>query len=200
MTLDWAALLGGDAGWVLVANLPYNVATPLVSTCSTASPAIERMLVMVQREVGERLAAAPGTPAYGAVQVKVAYWADGADRRARAGVGVRAPAEGRVGARRDRPPRAAARPTPTPLFALVRTAFGQRRKMLRRSLAGVVDAGAVRRRRHRPDGPARGARRRRLGAGWPTAVGARDVGRGRGAGQADAVAAHHRASATTATT
>ena len=61
---------------MLVANLPYNIATPLVADLLDGVPAIRRMLVMVQREVAERLAAAPGTPAYGAVSVKVAYWAD----------------------------------------------------------------------------------------------------------------------------
>ena len=60
MALDWPALLGDGAGWVLVANLPYNVATPLVADLLDGVPAIERMLVMVQREVGERLAAGPG--------------------------------------------------------------------------------------------------------------------------------------------
>ncbi len=103
MALDWDALLGGHTGWVLVANLPYNVATPLVCDLLDGVPAIERMLVMVQREVGERLAATAGSPAYGAVSVKVAYWATLADRRRRAGVGLRAPSQRRVGARRDRP-------------------------------------------------------------------------------------------------
>ena len=93
---------------MLVANLPYNVATPLVADLLDDVPAIERMLVMVQREVGERLAAGPGTKAYGAVSVKVAYWADGRGRRPRAADGVPAPAEGRVGARRHPP----ARPCP----------------------------------------------------------------------------------------
>ena len=54
-------------GWVLVANLPYNVATPLVADLLDGVPAMARMLVMVQREVGERLAAGPGDDAYGAV-------------------------------------------------------------------------------------------------------------------------------------
>ncbi len=58
-----------------MANLPYNVATPLVCDLLDGVPAIDRMLVMVQREVGERLAAAPGDPAYGIPSVKVAYWA-----------------------------------------------------------------------------------------------------------------------------
>ncbi|MDP9074926.1 MAG: 16S rRNA (adenine(1518)-N(6)/adenine(1519)-N(6))-dimethyltransferase, partial [Actinomycetota bacterium] len=73
LRLDWQALTGaGPDPWVLVANLPYNVATPLVADLLDFVPAIGRMLVMVQREVGERLAAQPGTKAYGAVSVKVA--------------------------------------------------------------------------------------------------------------------------------
>ena len=67
-------LAGGDR-WTLVANLPYNVATPLVCDLLDDVPAIEPMLVMVQREVAERFAAAPGSKQYGAVSVKIAYWA-----------------------------------------------------------------------------------------------------------------------------
>lgn len=139
MTLDWDRLLdrGDDASWVLVANLPYNVATPLVCDVLDDVPAITRMLVMVQREVGERLAAAPGSRAYGAVSVKVAFWAT-------------ARLIGSVPATVFMPqPKVESalveivrRPPPDvpadELFALVRTAFGQRRKMLRRSLAGVI--------------------------------------------------------------
>jgi 16S rRNA (adenine1518-N6/adenine1519-N6)-dimethyltransferase len=70
LRLDWATVLGHvDSGWVLVANLPYNVATPLVADLLDGVPAIERMLVMVQKEVGERLAAWAGDEAYGAVSV-----------------------------------------------------------------------------------------------------------------------------------
>ena len=86
LTLDWAALLdddgdtgadsgGHDAPWVLVANLPYNVAVPVIVRVLEEAPAVASMLVMVQREVGERLAAVPGTKSYGAVSVKVAYYA-----------------------------------------------------------------------------------------------------------------------------
>ena len=53
---------------VMVANLPYGVATPVLIR---ALPTIERFCVMVQREIGERLFAAPGTKAYGAVSVLV---------------------------------------------------------------------------------------------------------------------------------
>jgi 16S rRNA (adenine1518-N6/adenine1519-N6)-dimethyltransferase len=138
MRLDWPALLGGERGWVLVANLPYNVATPLVCDLLDRVPAIERMLVMVQREVGERLVAAPRSAGYGAVSVKVAYWAS-ARLAGMVPAAVFMPKPNVESAlveivRRD-PPDVA----PEPLFALVRTAFGQRRKMLRRSLAGVVD-------------------------------------------------------------
>ena len=139
MRLDWDALLGGEGGWALVANLPYNVATPLVCDLLDGVPGIERMLVMVQREVADRLVAAPRSPAYGAVSVKVAFWA-----RARivgevpAAVFVPRPnVESALVEIRRRPPPEVA---PKALFALVRTAFGQRRKMLRRSLAGVVSA------------------------------------------------------------
>ena len=76
MALDWPEVLGPDPGWVMVANLPYNIATPLVADLLDGVPAIERMVIMVQREVGERLVALPGNRQYGAVSVKVAYWAE----------------------------------------------------------------------------------------------------------------------------
>lgn len=142
MALDWQALLGpptADRPWALVANLPYNIATPLVLDLLAGVPQIERMLVMVQLEVGERLAAAPGSSPYGIPSVKVAWWADARvvgkvpptvfvpppkvdsalveiRRRAPAGTDVERQA----------------------VFELVEAGFNQRRKMLRRSLAGRV--------------------------------------------------------------
>ncbi|MGC1513789.1 MAG: rRNA adenine dimethyltransferase family protein, partial [Acidimicrobiales bacterium] len=62
LDLDWKALLS-DPPWVLVANLPYNVATMVVADLLDEVPAISSMLVMVQREVGERMAAHVGSPA-----------------------------------------------------------------------------------------------------------------------------------------
>ena len=143
MNADWTGILLGAPSWMLVANLPYNIATPLVADLLDKVPAIEKMVVMVQREVGERLAAGPGHPAYGAVSVKVSYWA-----KARL-----------LG---DVPPTVfmprpkvmstiveiTRRPAPAVdagvdrqlVFALVRAGFGHRRKMLRRSLAGLVTA------------------------------------------------------------
>lgn len=74
MTADWSTLLHGEP-WTVVANLPYNVAVPVVIRLLSDEPRVERMVVMVQREVGERLAAAPGSEPYGAVSVRVAYFA-----------------------------------------------------------------------------------------------------------------------------
>jgi len=75
MRTEWPSLLRGD-GWVVVANLPYNVAVPVVMGILQDAPMVDRMLVMVQREVGERLAAGPGDARYGAVSVRVAFRAE----------------------------------------------------------------------------------------------------------------------------
>jgi len=158
LTLDWDEVLGGGVGapgedrWALVANLPYNVATPLVLDLLAGVPAIDRMLVMVQREVGERLAAAPGSKAYGIPSVKVAY-------RAEAEVVGRVPPtvflpQPRVESalvRLRRLPEPPVDTDPERLFRLVEAGFGQRRKMLRRSLASLVDPSAFERAGVRPD-------------------------------------------------
>ena len=139
MSIDWDALLGTHRDWVMVANLPYNVATPLVCDLLDGVPQVARMLVMVQREVGERFCAAPRTPACGAVTVKVAYWATARIAGfVPASVFVPRPkVESALADIRRRPAPAVDVP-PDELFHLVRTAFVHRRKMLRRSLAGVV--------------------------------------------------------------
>ena len=139
-TVDWDQLLGPAGGWVLVANLPYNVATTLVLELLERVPRIERMLVMVQREVAERLAAGVGDPAYGIPSVKAAWWAD-AELVGRVPATVFVPQPRvesalvrlvrRPASRGDERHRAV-------VFRLVDTGFGQRRKMLRRSLAEVV--------------------------------------------------------------
>ena len=143
LRLDWAELLGDEGPWVLVANLPYNVATPLVMTLLEKAPMIGRMLVMVQREAGERLAAGPGDHAYGAVSVKLAY-------RARASVVGRVPAtvfvpqpnvESVLVSVVRRPARAV-EVDEARFFELVEAGFAHRRKMLRGALAGLVDEAA----------------------------------------------------------
>jgi 16S rRNA (adenine1518-N6/adenine1519-N6)-dimethyltransferase len=143
-TLGWAAQLDPAHRWTLVANLPYNVATPLVLDVLDRVPAVDRLLVMVQREAGERLAAAVGDDAYGIPSVKVAYHAT-ASLVGHVGPGAFVPRP-RVDSVLVRIDRRATGPAtdadPDRLFALVRAGFGQRRKMLRRALAGLVDADA----------------------------------------------------------
>lgn len=153
LTLDWTELLGvGEAdaagphisapSWAMVANLPYNVAVPVVLRVLDEAPSILSMLVMVQREVGERLAAGPGDKAYGAVSVKVAYHATArVVGRVPASVFVPRPAVESVLVRLERRPEVAVDPGAVPasrLFQIVRAGFGHRRKMLRQSLSGVV--------------------------------------------------------------
>ena len=142
LRLDWKGLLGDAGSWVLVANLPYNVATPLVADLLDDVAQIGRMLVMVQREVGERLAARAGDEAYGAVSVKVAYWA-----RAKL-VGKVPPTvfipQPKVESalvhieRRTMPAVDPAVVSTDRLFTVVRAGFAHRRKMLRGALAGLV--------------------------------------------------------------
>ena len=139
MRTDWSELLGDQSGWILVANLPYNVATPLVCDLLDGVPQIERMLVMVQREAAERFCAAPRTPQYGAVSVKIAYWATARIAgMVPANVFVPRPKVESALADIRRRPEPATDAASADLFHLMRTAFGQRRKMLRRSLVDVV--------------------------------------------------------------
>ncbi|MFI0433955.1 MAG: 16S rRNA (adenine(1518)-N(6)/adenine(1519)-N(6))-dimethyltransferase RsmA, partial [Candidatus Nanopelagicales bacterium] len=70
--------LPGPAPTALVANLPYNVAVPVLLEVLAAYPTIERGLVMVQKEVADRLCAAPGSRVYGVPSVKLAWYADAA--------------------------------------------------------------------------------------------------------------------------
>ncbi len=139
MDLDWDEVLGAHPRWALVANLPYNVATPLVLDLLADVPAIERMLVMVQKEAGERLAADPGAAAYGIPSVKVAYRAT-ARIVGKVGPSVFVPQPRVDSALVEiiRRPEPATDADPDLLMALVEKAFNQRRKMLRRSLAGLV--------------------------------------------------------------
>jgi len=157
MTIDLADLLAerAEGPWSLVANLPYNVATPLVLRTLVEVPAVTRLLVMVQREVGERMAARAGEDAYGAVSVRIAYFARAeVVGRVPASVFIPRPRIESVLVRLERLPAPAVDPLVVGyerLDAVVRAGFGQRRKMLRRSLAGVVEPGAFERAGVRPD-------------------------------------------------
>ena len=70
--IEWSTTLGRGS-WVLTSNLPYNVGTRILLDVLEHAPTVERAVVMVQREVGERLVAGPGDPAFGALSLKVAY-------------------------------------------------------------------------------------------------------------------------------
>jgi len=145
MAVAWGDLLDDRTGWKLVANLPYNLATPLVLHVLDDVPQIGELWVMVQREVGQRLVAEPGSSAMGIPTLRVGYWADG-EIVARVPASVFHPrprVESVVVALRRRADPAAAA-DPARLFELVRTAFRGRRKMLRRSLAALADEDAFR--------------------------------------------------------
>jgi 16S rRNA (adenine1518-N6/adenine1519-N6)-dimethyltransferase len=129
--------LPGPPPTALVANLPYNVAVPVLLHLLATLPSLERVLVMVQAEVADRLAAPPGSKVYGVPSVKAAWYAD--VRRAGAvGRNVFWPApnvdSGLVAMTRRRPPDTPA--TRDEVFAVVDAAFAQRRKTLRAALAG----------------------------------------------------------------
>jgi 16S rRNA (adenine1518-N6/adenine1519-N6)-dimethyltransferase len=157
MTLDLKAILAerGSRPWWMVSNLPYNVATPLVMRTLEEVDAVAHIVVMVQREVGERMAAPIGTSAYGAVTVRIAYFATATVvGRVPASVFVPRPRVESVLVRLDRLPAPAVDPALVSyerFSAVVKAGFGHRRKMLRRSLAGVVESGAFARAGVRPD-------------------------------------------------
>ena len=134
--------VGAPMPTALVANLPYNVSVPVLLHLLEEFPSITRVLVMVQSEVADRLAAAPGSKVYGVPSVKASFY--GQVRRAGAvGKNVFWPApkieSGLV--RIDR-----FQPSPWPdgvkdsTFTLIDAAFAQRRKTLRAALAGVFRA------------------------------------------------------------
>ena len=97
--LDWPATLG-EGAWVCCGNLPYNVGTSIVLDVLERAPSVARIVVMLQREVADRLAATPAQrEAYGAVSLRVAYRARAELLRHGAAGGVLAPAVGRLGGR-----------------------------------------------------------------------------------------------------
>jgi 16S rRNA (adenine1518-N6/adenine1519-N6)-dimethyltransferase len=136
--------LPGPPPTALVANLPYNVAVPVLLHLLALLPSLERGLVMVQSEVADRLAAPPGSRVYGVPSAKAAWYAE--VRRAGAvGRNVFWPApnvdSGLVAWTRREPP--ATRATREQVFAVVDAAFAQRRKALRgalRRLAGSAES------------------------------------------------------------
>ena len=134
----------GPAPTALVANLPYNVAVPVVLHLLEVVPSIARGLVMVQAEVADRLTAPPGSRTYGVPSVKTAWWAT-ATRAGKVPAAVFWPVpnveSGLVSLRRREPPQTTA--TRGQVFAVVDAAFAQRRKSLRSALARLAGSAAT---------------------------------------------------------
>ena len=130
---------------VLVANLPYNVSVPVLLHFMETFPSLERGVVMVQAEVGERLAAPPGSKVYGAPSVKAAWygpWRVAGTVSRQVFWPVPNVDSILVGFARDPEPRGdetLRRAT----FQIVDAAFGQRRKMLRQALSPVLGGSAA---------------------------------------------------------
>ncbi|MBY6706883.1 16S rRNA (adenine(1518)-N(6)/adenine(1519)-N(6))-dimethyltransferase RsmA [Rhodococcus sp. BP-241] len=156
--VDRLAVVGADALRVrrdeipgaptaLVANLPYNVAVPVLLHLLALIPTLRTALVMVQSEVADRLAAPPGSKTYGVPSVKAAYFGD--VRRAGAvGRSVFWPVpqveSGLVRVDRHENPQWPMDETfRRTLFAVVDAAFAQRRKTLRAALAGWAGSAAM---------------------------------------------------------
>jgi len=131
---EWQDALGED-DWVLAANLPYNVATHLVLDTLRDVPQVRRIVVMVQREVGERLVAGPGEKAYGIPSVRVAYRAVGTlVRRVPPAVFWPRPKVESVIVRLLRREEPAVTVAEDRLWAVVDAGFGERRKTMRNAL------------------------------------------------------------------
>jgi 16S rRNA (adenine1518-N6/adenine1519-N6)-dimethyltransferase len=141
------ALAVEDLPWdptAVVANLPYNVAVPVVLHLLDRFPSWSHGLVMVQAEVADRLAAPPGSRTYGVPSVKTAWYAEVSR------VGAVPPTvfwpvpnveSGLVAIRRRPAPVTSA--TREQVFTVVDAAFAQRRKMLRSALAGLAGSSAA---------------------------------------------------------
>ena len=174
---DRLAVVAGDALHVaaddlpaspsaLVANLPYNVAVPVLLHLLAALPSLGRGLVMVQAEVAERMCAGPGSRVYGTPSVKLAWFA--AARPAgpvpRTVFWPVPNVDSRLVAftRRDPPPTAASREQ---VFAVIDAAFSQRRKTLRAALSGWAGSAREAERLLRAAGIDPGARGESLGVG-----------------------------------
>jgi 16S rRNA (adenine1518-N6/adenine1519-N6)-dimethyltransferase len=131
---------------VFVANLPYNVSVPVLLHFLEHFPSIDRGLVMVQAEVGERVAAGPGSKVYGAPSVKSAWYGEFSTAgKVSRQVFWPVPNVDSILVRFERHAQPGTEPERLATFALVDAAFQQRRKMLRQALVPVLGGDAVER-------------------------------------------------------
>ncbi len=130
---------------VLVANLPYNVSVPVLLHFLEHFPSLQRGLVMVQAEVGERVAAGPGSKVYGSPSIKAAWYGEFSTAgKVSRQVFWPVPNVDSILVRFERREQPGTEAERLATFALVDAAFQQRRKMLRQALAGVFgDSGAA---------------------------------------------------------
>ena len=143
LEVDWGELLDGQASAHVVANLPYNVGTTMILDILANVEQVKTLTVLVQAEVADRLAAGPGTKIYGIPSVLAALYAK-VDVVAQVPPTVFVPRPKVTSAvvrleRQDQPRDVDA----SRLAELVKAAFGQRRKMLRRSLNGLLDEAQI---------------------------------------------------------
>ena len=144
LTVDWVEVIGSEHTEAhVVANLPYNVGTTIILDILEHVEQVKTLTVLVQAEVAERLAAGPGNKIYGIPSVLAALYAD-VEVVAQVPPTVFVPRPKVTSAvvrlvRRDR----SVDVDPARLAQLVRAAFGQRRKMLRRSLNSLLDESQI---------------------------------------------------------
>ncbi|MEP6599303.1 MAG: 16S rRNA (adenine(1518)-N(6)/adenine(1519)-N(6))-dimethyltransferase RsmA [Actinomycetota bacterium] len=138
--------LPGPVPTALVANLPYNIAVPVVLHLLEAVPSLRTGLILVQAEVADRLTAPPGSRTYGVPSVKIAWYADASPAGA-VSRSVFWPVpnvdSGLVRLVRHPPPTLGPGMTRANVFRVIDAAFAQRRKMLRSALAGWAGSPAA---------------------------------------------------------
>ena len=140
--VDWASELD-DGAWIACANLPYNVAVPVVMAMLDDASTVTRFVILVQREVGERFIAGPGDEHYGPVSLRVAYRATGQlMRRVVPSVFWPRPKVASVVVRLERRSRPPVDVDPASLWRVVDAGFAERRKTMRSAVIRLgVDPG-----------------------------------------------------------
>jgi 16S rRNA (adenine1518-N6/adenine1519-N6)-dimethyltransferase len=139
LDLDLTALLG-EGAWKAVANIPFYITSPLIEKLLAARARLERIVLMVQREVAARLIAAPGSEEYGSLSVFVQYYTEPAltARVSRAAFLPPPNVDSAIVRLRVRREPAVAVRDEALFFQVVRAAFGQRRKTLRNALSSLT--------------------------------------------------------------